>query len=804
VPISLAELVNSITPSDAALLLGAGASVPSGAPTGAALAHRLWRAITKTDPVSEDLVETTAILCRRFGRTAVIDELIRVLQPLRPAGGMLGLPTLGWQNIFTTNFDRLVELAFSRQKLPLAVLRSNYDFTRKEDAAGQRLFKLHGCITQDRSRGDKSSMVLTEDDYEEYQAFRQASFAELKRILLQGDVLVIGQSLRDRHLQDLVKEVLNCRNQGAPGRVFLLAFDPDDYRAQLLEDRGAKIAFGGIDELVHAFAGESSQRATVGTVAAKLDTDNETILPPSLVSTVRDVSVEATKPPNIVRMFNGGPATYADIGARVTFERDQEAHLLDAIEKREINVATVIGAAGVGKTTLVRMIALGLRQRGIGVWEHKNDFNFQHNAWIETEAGMRANGSRAILVLDECTHYMRGVNNILDEFAKIDLPSIQLIVTANAAQWTPRIKSKNFFSRGKLVNLSSLSDSEIRSLLNLLENNRLIAELVQTEFKRESRNRQFERLKQKCSADMFVCLKNIFANESLDTILLQEYDSLHESLQEYYRFVAALEAVGTRVHRQLILRMLGISASDVPAVLTGLSGIVDEFDIKPSRGIYGWSTRHLVIARKIADYKFSRIDDLIKLFDQIIDSINPAEPLEMQSVRAICDMDYGIGRIGDNITRERLYRRLVKLLPAERIPWHRLIRQKLDDGKVEDVEYLIRDAAEAAGSDSPIDRYRVRLLVLRSSETPNISRDDRLALLRKAFELAMKNAHKHRLDKYSYRELCTVAIELHKRGENVAYMDEAIRRMREGADVILDPDLDRMLQNFEGQRAKMR
>jgi hypothetical protein len=198
------------------------------------------------------------------------------------------------------------------------------------------------------------------------------------------------------------------------------------------------------------------------------------------------------------------------------------------------------------------------------------------------------------------------------------------------------------------------------------------------------------------------------------------------------------------------------------------------------------------------------LDELTRLFEQVIDNINPLEPLELQSIRAICDMDYGIGRIGDSRTRERLYRRLVSIVPAERIPWHRLIREKLDQNDITETEYLIRDAAEAAGPDSPIDRYKVRLLVLRSSETPGISTGDRLALLRKAFELAMTNTHRHKLDKYSYRELCIVAIELNKRGENAAYLDEAISRMREGAALIMDPDLDRMLQYFETLRARMK
>jgi hypothetical protein len=795
-PISLSELVAAIAPTKTCLLFGAGASVPSGAPTGKALAHQLWKTIAKSEPISDDLIETTSILCNRHGRDAVVKEIRIILRRLRPTAGLLGLPNLDWAGIYTTNFDDLVEQAYRRHKKPLAVYRSNFDFSRKEDAVGQRLYKLHGCVSEDRTLGHVSSMVLTEDDYEDYKKYRQSSFAEIQRSLNVGDVIVIGQSLADKHLQDLVKEALAAKNQGATGRIYLLVFNKDDLRAQMLENRGAKVAYGGIDDFIHALSGEASVQAVT------IVETEETVLPFQLVSTARSVSDNATAPANVIRMFNGGPATYADIASDNTFERDQESQIIESIASSAVKLMAVVGAAGVGKTTFARRIAWSLQKKALTCWEHQNEFPFRAKAWQDAESDLRAAGRRAVLIVDECTNFMRGVNDLAEHLGSLSNPALQLIVTANAAQWTPRIKSK-YFGRGKIVALSRLSDDELRSLLNLLDNNRNISSLVQAEFKNENRNRQFDQLRRKCSSDMFVCLKNIFAYESLDTILLQEYDGLAPALQEYYRFVAALEAVGTKVHRQLILRMLNISATDVTAALAGLSGIVDEFDIKPAKGLYGWSTRHLVIARKITDYKFSHIDELTGLFDQVIDNINPAETIELQSVRAICDTEYGIGRIGDPPTRQRLYRKLIELVPGERIPWHRLIREKLEEKEVNDVEYLIREAADAVGADAPIDRYRVRLLVVRAKSTKGISDSDRLALLRRAFELALVNIGRHDMDKFSYREACNVALDLHGQGESAAYLDEAIALMRNASELIGDPDMDRMLQGFEHTRARL-
>ncbi len=790
-PISLDTLCAVVTPARTALVLGAGASVPSGAPTGAELAAFLWRELASSDAQSTDLTETATILERRYGRESVVRRVVANLRRLTPTGGLLGLPTFDWKRLFTTNFDCLMEDAYKKHNRQLIPIRSNFDFSAKEGLDGLRLFKIHGCITQDEALGHRASMLLTETDYENHKKYRQLLFSHLANALLEGDALFIGQSLRDRHLVELVREVLKAKqDEGAPGQVYVLIYDPDDLRAPLLEDRGARVAFGGIDEFVHRLA----QRGAVA--RTEPDFVKTGILPGELVSTVLDAAQELKSASNVVRMFNGGPATYSDINAGATFERSPYAATMEKLLSNAQTV-TMVGAAGVGKSTFARQLASRFVQLGVPAWEHRVEFQFKAKPWMNIEAQLRATGKFGVLVLDECTHYLRQANVLIDHLADIKEPGLRLILTANSSQWAPRLKSPRIFSHGTVMQLSHLEDAEISSLINLVQFNGEIAALVHSTFKRLGRAEQVRALRQKSSADMFVCLKNIFANESLDTILLREFDELDETFQEYYRYVAALEAVGTRVHRQLIIRMLGLPPTQISGILGGLTDIVDEYDIVPRDGIYGWRTRHLVIARKIADYKFSGVAEVTALFETIIANINPSVPLELQTLREICDRDFGIGRIGDATVRKRLYRDLIDAAPGERIPWHRLIRELLNEGSLEETEYVIRDAEKAAGADAPIDRFKVRLLVVRSQNTGGISNNDRLALLRQAYELAMINIGKHSRDQYSYYALCDVAVQLVEKGESAYLLDEALVQARKGAEVILDPEMTKRIREYE-------
>jgi hypothetical protein len=794
--LSIDDLLHRLDPTRTSLLLGAGAAVPSGAPTGAQLAQKLWRVVANSDSQSDDLIETSGILERRFGRRPLVDAVIQSLEKLSPTGGLLAIPRFPWHAIFSTNFDKLVEKAYQTNDIPLVAIRSNYDLTYRESTTETKLYKIHGCISQDQSLGDKASMILTEQNYDDFEKYRQSMFALLNSHLLTGDVLVIGQSLRDRHLAELIKRVLKMKDEGAPGQVFLLIYDKDDLRAPLFEDRGARIAFGGIDEFMHSL----SNRVAASPLAVKPHTST---LPLSIVSAVVDVAQAQLGESNVVRMFNGASAGYADIRSDSTFQRAQVDAEVARISRRDASLLTIVGAAGVGKTTFARQAIHRLHEMGIRGIEHRSDFNFQSAPWISYEADLRSKGDRAVLMLDECTRYMRQANLLAEHLAGIQEPALSLVMTANAAQWAPRLKSPVFFKRGSIIELSRLVDADLHSLVNLVERNRIVSSLVDAEYKSLSRQLQFARLRERCSADMFVCLKNIFANDSLDKILLSEFDELPPVAQEYYRYIAALESVGMRVHRLLVMRMLGIRADAVAGLLEGLSGIIDEFEINAREGIYGWSTRHIVIARKITDYKFSGLEELERLFEKIIESINPAVPTELQSIRDLCDAEFGIGRLGDTSLRKRLYRSLIRVAPAERIPWHRYVRELLREGNLEETSYAIRDAIAAVGSDGPIDRYSVRLIERRAEDTEGIGEGDRVALLRRAYELANTNIDKHRRDKHSYRVLCDVAIKLVRRGESIHYLTEAIARMRDASDFILDPDMARELRSYENEHARL-
>jgi hypothetical protein len=252
--ITVDEMARKIEPRKTILFLGAGSSIPSGAPSGPDLARYLEKNMAGGETISTDLTELCSILENKYGRKALIEAVRQRLSSLSPSGGILVIPEYNWRMIYTTNFDALIEMAYSRFKKPIIPIRSNFDYGKAEGSDGVPLLKIHGCIKSDIVDGYNSRIVLTERDYDNYQEYRETLYKRLSFDLTSKDFLFIGYSLKDAHIRQETKKAASLHKKaGTPGRLFALIYTKDEDRAQLIEDYGFQVAFGGIDELMQSF-----------------------------------------------------------------------------------------------------------------------------------------------------------------------------------------------------------------------------------------------------------------------------------------------------------------------------------------------------------------------------------------------------------------------------------------------------------------------------------------------------------------------------------------------------------------------
>jgi len=476
-PISLPDLVRDIQPASTILLFGAGSSLPSNAPSVSTIIAQLSKKFGQTSD-GYGLSEFTELLEQKYkDRKRMISELRSMFKGIRPTAGLLNLPTYNWKSLYTTNYDDLVEQAYKRKGVPLTPVSSSFDFTVNARSNVPRLFKLHGTIEKDVSFGDSSRIIITDSDYGHTSEYREFLFNTLKADLAESNLVIIGSSLSDEDIKLIITRAIRLNEQAmSSGRIFLLMYNKDEDRAALYEGRGLRVAFGGIDEFFSEMAKKS-----LGPLFDYQASDSILERYPALVPTVIDVihQVETGKA-EASRMFNGWPASYADIDKRFTFERSITDAIVNFLISGEGIFAAILGASGVGKTTAIRQVLSKLRHSGFTCWEHNDDFTLQSNEWFDLAKALRKSGQKGVFFVDDAHGHLRELNDLIDSLVADKNTSLCMILSSTRNTWRPRAKTPNFFKHGKQFNLSRLDNGEIDRLLFLVESTPELSQIVET------------------------------------------------------------------------------------------------------------------------------------------------------------------------------------------------------------------------------------------------------------------------------------------------------------------------------------
>ena len=780
-PVELQVLTQRIDPERTVLLFGSGSSIPSGAPS----VTQLQEHFAKTFGVLQGdytLAEQTGIIENRTrDRLRLIQELRTQFKSIRPTGSLLNLPLCKWKSIFTTNYDELVENCYERRSRDVSVYTCNFDFHIRSNPDSVQLFKLHGTLQKDEVFGDKSRIILTQNDYDLTEKYREDLYARLKGDLVGSHLIILGHSLADPDIRSVVDRVLRLRAEsGSTTRVTLFLYTRDMGRAELFEGRGVDVCFGGLDEF---FAGMVQH--VVSPISAPATGDPLDIVHALRTSTL-DVAHALGLSGNVSSMYNGWPVSYADIRAGQTFQRNVAKEVERHLQGGAVSIVVLLGASGVGKTSAVRQAMSELSKTWFA-WEHKTERPFLAEKWYEVARILNREGKSGVLMIDEAHNELPEINSLIEDLDHDNNSSLKLILISTNHQWHLRAKVPGFHRRNTTLQLSLIDTNEIDRLVNLVEKNTSIRALADNNFSGFSFQEKRRRLIQNCSADMFVCLKNIFSSDKLDDIILREYASLDPASQDVYRSVAAMESAGVHVHRQLVIRLLGISATNIDGTLSRLRDIIHETTVNEREGIYAWQGRHKVIMAVIAAHKYFDTKRRYDLFASVIDCISPAYDIEIRTIRDLCNMDTGLPAIMDINQQNLLLRKMISAAPAERVPRHRLLRNLISANQFGPAETELRTFQNDFGLDGPAVRYKILLATARAVRSPGLMDEDRIVLLEKAREVASAAASRYQMNKNILIAYCEVGLEIAKLTRKAEVFETALSELKKAEDRIGDP-----------------
>ncbi|VXC43920.1 SIR2 family protein [Chryseobacterium sp. 8AT] len=144
-------------------------------------------ATTKYSPlkfeISRRILENT-----EFVEDEVIEKEIRLLKKINIDG------------IITTNWDVLCEAIFPE----FSKFIGQEELIFSELLAVGEIYKIHGCSTK------PNSLVLTSDDYDNYETRNPYLAAKLLTLFIENPVIFIGYSLDDENIQSILKSIIKC------------------------------------------------------------------------------------------------------------------------------------------------------------------------------------------------------------------------------------------------------------------------------------------------------------------------------------------------------------------------------------------------------------------------------------------------------------------------------------------------------------------------------------------------------------------------------------------------------------------
>jgi len=795
--ISVEELVSAIDPENTTLFLGAGACKNSGGLLGSELEEELRK---RLDPsVSQsDLATTSAVLEKRKGRRVLVQEVRKILAPLKANDDLIAVALYDWKAIFTTNYDTLIEDAFRVQQRPLSVIRNNKDFSNiGRGTTVVDYFKLHGCISADVVDEDSSSrLVLTESDYDKYADYRECLMSAFGTYVSGGMTIICGHSLRDRHLTDILRKAVEVhRGASSDHKIFLLGRKEEEEFIEIQEGRG----FIGCASSLTAFITALKKR--LSGLRKRIETSDHGIqLTGKLKRSAKATETSLTEDIRDRRFFAGFTATIAQINARLTFPRSVASTIADKVADGDEQFVSITGPSGSGKTTVGRQACLKLHHRAIPTWELEELATVDIGAWQAVASELNIAKRRGMLFVPNCASQLQNINSLVSNLVSEGQNALAILVTADSLQWIHRIKARGFSTHGKTYSATSLSQKDIEYIANSYVTLPTVEQHVEPTLLGASVPERLRILKQDCKYDVVVALSRIFRNRYIKEEIVDEYRRLRASDElvenraaEIYSTVSAIEAAGSVAERQLVHRITGYPLSEITEILKRLDETVMETDMPTGIGAYIWHTRHRVIAEILAGHNLRSSEDWRKLIRKIANAVNPALQHELSIFRRLLSSRFAIEHLGSKSDRIDLFHELLQKFPGERFLWHRLVSTYRAEGTLVEARHALEEAKRVVGIDPPLARYELLMLKDEATDTRTTDTDEeRVAMLRTALDRASRLTDRFSDDKYMYDAYAQIAYELLKLGEEEPARELVLDFLFDAREDLLDPDFDKI------------
>lgn len=214
-PLNIEQFLNQFTrqalDERISLFVGAGASANAGYPSW----HNLFQPLAKELGVkldeSTNYYRLAQYYANKFGQAELRKRINDIINKNDFQSSLINeLIDVGFTNIWTTNFDNVLELNYKNRNILINKVFRDADLSNIELNKRINIYKMNGDIT------NPEGIVATQKDYEEYSDSHRMMLMFFKRELISSTFLFIGYSFTDYLVMDCLSEITKYLGDAAP------------------------------------------------------------------------------------------------------------------------------------------------------------------------------------------------------------------------------------------------------------------------------------------------------------------------------------------------------------------------------------------------------------------------------------------------------------------------------------------------------------------------------------------------------------------------------------------------------------
>jgi len=646
------NLVRQVRQGRAVLFLGAGASLGARTPDkrepplGDELRNRVAERFLTGDYSSENLAWVTELAISATDLFEVQDFIADQFRDLRPADYHLLIPTFRWRGIATTNYDRVLETAYSTSSGAVQTVvpfLSNADRVDEKlrDPSSLALLKLHGCITH--THDPQLPLILTIDQYTTYRDGRTRLFQMLEEWGSENTIIFVGHRLQDPNLRGIILDL----SERIPSRPRYLLVRPgvNDVERDFWSKKHISVLDDTFEDLLRAL--DAAIAKSMRPLAAKLEADHPIRLrfvvkdkasPALLEFLANDFEYIHEGVPSgegdPSRFYSGFGLDWYPILLDLDVRRGLTNKLLEDVILRpeedrpsQVELYVVKAEAGAGKSVLLRRLA----------WEASNSagvlcLRSRGTAPPSLEALRElseATGDRIFLFIDNAADYLLVIRELL-EFAQSRKLRLTLITAERVNEWNVRCEDLEEYLSDQ-YQLYYLSRSEIETLVQLLTKyDALGPNLANKTFEE-----QVDEFEKRAGRQLLVALHEATHGRPFEEILLDEYEGIiPPEAQRLYLTACVLNRLKVPVRAGLISRVHSIPFEDFREHLfRPLEHVVHVIQLP--WGDYAYRARHPEIAQIVFEQVLTDSTERFNEYIRIVRALNPVYSVDYEALRGM-------------------------------------------------------------------------------------------------------------------------------------------------------------------------